>query len=82
MGTMGILRNVLYWLTVPINYNIVSLNCAITELECMNLMDQVVAQNAVPSNDNTATSTSDVIFLTPQIFYYIISRKIYRGKLI
>ena len=64
----------LYWLTVPINYNIVSLNCAITELECMNLMDQVVAQNAVPSNDNTATSTSDeIIFLIPFYFllYYI-----------
>ena len=34
----------------------------------MNLMDQVVAQNAVPSNDSTAISTSDVIFLAPQIF--------------
>ena len=38
-------------------------------------MDQVVAQNAVPSNDNTATSTSDeIIFLTLFYFYYIISR--------
>ena len=61
----------LYWLTVPINYNIVSLNCAITELECIILTDQVVAQNAVPSNDNAATSASDETIFSILLYFLL-----------